>query len=87
MDDTTARVIGGVFIAVCSALGDEAANLAHDVLYGFAENADLPQQDRRVYAAIADAASRDIDEVAAENARFAWLEAKPRLHVVGGTAA
>jgi hypothetical protein len=87
MDNSIARIIGGCFIALCSALGEDAAQAAHDVLFGFADNKDFRPEDRRIYRLIADAASRPVDELRAENARFAWLEANPRpaLRVVGGT--
>jgi hypothetical protein len=38
MDDATARVIGGIYIALCSALSEEGVRLANDVLFGFAES-------------------------------------------------
>jgi hypothetical protein len=87
MDNSIARIVGGLYIALCSALGEDTAQAAHDVLYGFADNPDFCPEDRRIYKLIADAASRPVDELRAENDRYAWLEANPRpnLRVVGGT--
>jgi hypothetical protein len=88
MDNSTARIIGGCFIALCSALSEEVAQAATDVLHHWADNPEFHPEDRRVYQCIANAASRDFDKLRAELDRFAWLEANPRpaLRVVGGTA-
>lgn len=82
MDNETARIIGGMYIAITNALSEEGAQVAHDCLYGFADNPNLRPEDRRIYQLIADAASRDVETLRAENA---WLD-RPRLRVVGGTA-
>ena len=88
MDNSTARIIGGCFIALCSALGEEVARAASDTLYRWADSPDFRPDDRRIYGLIADAASRPVEELREENDRFDWLEANPRpnLRVVGGTA-
>jgi hypothetical protein len=88
MDNSTARIIGGCFIALLSALGDDIAKAATDCLHSWANNPDFHPEDRHIYGCIAHAASRDFDKLRTENARFDWLEANPRpnLRVVGGTA-
>jgi hypothetical protein len=68
MDNSNARVMGGIFIALCSALSPEGIEMANDVLWGFANNPNVCPEDRRVYEAIAHSASTDIEEIAAENA-------------------
>jgi hypothetical protein len=41
--DTLLRLIGGIYFAICDALGEEGAALANESLYAFAsENADAP---------------------------------------------
>jgi hypothetical protein len=80
MDNATARIIGGVYIAICTAMTDESAKLAHDVLFGFADNPEIRPEDRRVYRLIAESATRPVDELEEENAR-------PRFEVITGGAA
>ena len=65
MDTIAARSLGGVFIALCNALNTEAVQIACDTLRGF-QNPDTRPEDRFIYRTIADAASRPIDELAAE---------------------
>lgn len=76
------RIVGGIYIAISRALGDEAANVAHDVLRGFAENPDLQSEDRRVYACIVSAASGDPEALRTENARLDALASGPNLRLV-----
>jgi hypothetical protein len=49
MDNSIARIIGGMYFALCSALGEDIAQVAHDVLFGFADNPDLRPEDRHIY--------------------------------------
>jgi hypothetical protein len=88
MDNATARIIGGCFIALCSALGPDVATAATDVLHRWADNPEFHPEDRRVYKCIAESANPDIDKLRADLDHFTWLEANPRptLRVVGGTA-
>jgi hypothetical protein len=75
MDNATARVMGGVYLALCTALSEEGARLAHDVLYGLADSPLIRREDARIYRLIAGCASGDIGEPEAE---------LPRLRIVGG---
>ena len=51
------RLLGGLYIAVTTAMREEAAEIAHEVLFRFADNPDLRPEDRRVYRLIALSAS------------------------------
>jgi hypothetical protein len=86
MDNATARVMGGIYIALCTALSPEGVEIACDTLRGFADNPDTRPEDRIIYKIIADTATRPADEVKAENEHF---EQRHRLCVIegGGNAA
>src|SRR6516164_6799812 len=66
MNNETARVMGGIYIAICSALSPEGVEMANDVLFGFANNPEVRPEDRRIYGLIAEAAGRPIEELRAE---------------------
>ena len=38
MNDTTIRVIGGLYVALCSALSDQGVELANDLLFRLADD-------------------------------------------------
>jgi hypothetical protein len=67
MNDETARVMGGIFVALCSALSPEGAEMANDVLFGFANSPNVRPEDQRIYRAIVDCATRPIDDLGEEN--------------------
>jgi hypothetical protein len=68
MDNSTARIIGGCFIALLSALGDDIAKAATDCLHSWANNPDFRPEDRRIYGCIADAASGTLTNYAPNSA-------------------
>jgi hypothetical protein len=74
MDNATARVMGGIYIALCAALSDEGARLANDVLFGLADSSIINPADARIYRLIAESASTQSDE-------------RPRFEVITGGAA
>jgi len=67
MDNATARVMGGIYIALCSALSPEGVEMANDVLFGFANNPSVRPEDRHIYQAIAHGARSDSEELTEEN--------------------
>ena len=81
MNDETARVMGGIYIALCTALSPEGVEIACDTLRGFADNPDTRPEDRIIYKTIADAATRPTDEPKAEIEQF---EPQPRFAVIEG---
>ena len=85
MDIIAARSLGGVFIALCTALSPKGAEIACDTLRGFADNPDTRPEDRFIYKTIANAASRPIDELAQEVEQFE--NERPRFEVITGGAA
>jgi hypothetical protein len=56
------RCLGGIYISLCSALTEEAAELAHEHLRQLSESPLSRPEDQRVYGAIVDCATRPIDE-------------------------
>jgi len=56
------RCLGGIYISLCSALTDEGAQLAHEHLRQLGESPLIRPEDRRVYRAILDCATRPIIE-------------------------
>jgi hypothetical protein len=80
MDNATARVLGGIYIALCSALSEEGVRLSNDVLYGFADSPHVRPEDQRIYRAIANCASTPIEELRAEDEP---RNKRPHLSVVG----
>jgi hypothetical protein len=74
MDNATARVMGGIYIALLAAVSDEGARLANDVLYGLADSPIINPVDARIYKLIADSASQEASE-------------RPQLELVTGGAA
>jgi hypothetical protein len=84
MDNQCGRIIGGIYIALSSALSEESAQAAHDVLHSLGESPLIRPEDRRIYNMIVDAATRDIDELKAENEK---VERQPRFEVITGGAA
>jgi hypothetical protein len=59
MNDSTIRVIGGIYFALCSALSEQGVDLANDVLFGLAEDPQTEASDAFVYRSIAESASGD----------------------------
>ena len=57
MDDTTIRVIGGLYIALCSALSDQGVELANDVLFRLADDPQTEESDAFAYRVIAKSTS------------------------------
>jgi hypothetical protein len=57
MDDQTARVIGGIYIAFSSALTDEGARLVHDTLLGIADHPHTSADDQQIYRTLVDCAT------------------------------
>ena len=57
MDNATARVIGGIYMALSAALSSEGKRLANDVLFDLAESPNVNGNDARIYRAIAETAS------------------------------
>jgi hypothetical protein len=80
MDNQCGRIIGGIYIALSSALSEEAAQAAHDVLFSLSESPLIRPEDQRIYKMIVSAATGDIDELNAEIER-------PRFEVITGGAA
>jgi hypothetical protein len=80
MNNETARVMGGIYIALCSALSPEGVEMANDVLFGFANNPNVRPEDRRIYEAIAHTASGNPEELAEENEQTE----RPRFSVING---
>ena len=79
MNDATARVVGGIYFAIRSALSTEGARLADHILFGLADNPSIRPEDQRIYRAIADSASKSPEELEERPSR-------PFLYLVGGTA-
>lgn len=73
------RCLGGMYVALCSALTDEGAELAHEHLRQLSESPLIRPEDRRVYQAIFDCAARPIDNDIAQQ--------RPRFEVIQGGAA
>lgn len=59
MNDTTIRVIGGLYIALCAALSDQGVELANDILFRLADDPQTEEPDAFVYRAIAQSTSGD----------------------------
>jgi hypothetical protein len=53
MDHATARIMGGLYLALCEGLSDEGVALANDCLYQLADNS--PPEDARILRTIANA--------------------------------
>jgi hypothetical protein len=79
MDNSTARILGGIYIAVCAGMSEQAAALSHDVLFGLADSPNVCPEDQRIYRAIAECASRDSDDRADDEPR----NKRPHLSVIG----
>jgi hypothetical protein len=58
--NTLGRLLGGIYIALKSAMPEECAAIAHEILFSFSESPDVRPEDRRVYAAIFDCTNRRI---------------------------
>lgn len=77
------RVCAGVYIALTGALSEDAAALAHQVMFDLAESPDLRPDERKIYYLIARNATVSLDELETE-----VKAARRGLHVVqGGNAA
>jgi len=76
------RCLGGIYISLCSALTDEGARLAHEHLHQLSESPLIRPEDRRVYRAIVDCATRPIDDSVEEDE-----QPRPRLEIIQGGAA
>jgi hypothetical protein len=74
MDNATARVVGGIYIALLAAVSDEGARLANDVLFGLAGSPIINPVEARIYRLIAESASAESNE-------------RPQLEVITGGAA
>jgi hypothetical protein len=82
--NATRRVLGGVCLALGSAMSKEAVEKFADTLYQFAENPIGDDEDRYIYQTIANSLVGDVDELAAETER---LERGRRFSVITGGAA
>jgi hypothetical protein len=58
--DAMGRCLGGIYVSLCSALTDEGAQLAHEHLYQLSDSPLIRPEDRHVYRAIFDCATRPI---------------------------
>lgn len=77
------RCLGGIYISLCSALTDEAAQLAHETMHQLSESPLIRPEDQQVYRAIFDCATRPLEEVEDEEDKQ-----RPRFEVInGGNAA
>jgi hypothetical protein len=54
------KVIGGIYIALSSALSDEGLALANGVLYRIANDPRTPPKEAHIYNAIADSVGVDV---------------------------
>ena len=59
MNDSTVRVLGGLYIALCSALSDQGVELANDILFRLADDPQTEEPDAFVYRVLAQSASGD----------------------------
>ena len=59
MDQSTARVIGGLYLALCQGLSDQGVALANDLLYTLADRS--PAEDARIFRLIANASVNGAD--------------------------
>jgi hypothetical protein len=84
MNNDTARVVGGIYIALCTALSPEGVGIACNTLRVFANNPDVRAEDRRIYGLIAEGVDRPVDELKAEIEQF---ERQSRFEVITGGAA
>jgi hypothetical protein len=59
MNDTTIRIMGGIYFALCSALSDQGVELANDILSRLADDPQTAAPEVFVYRLIAQSASRE----------------------------
>ena len=78
------RCLGGIYIALCSALTDEGAQLAHEHLRQLSESPHIRPQDRRVYQIIFDCATRPIDQAEEVYANELANQRRHRLQIIEG---
>lgn len=87
LDKETALALGGVFMAICRALGDDGAQIARDTLSRFAENPTINSMAaRNTWAMIVDSARLTQAEAEAENAELD-ATSRPQLRLIIGGAA
>jgi hypothetical protein len=84
MENMIGRLLGGIYIALKSALPDENAEIAHEILFRFSENPEVRPEDRRIYRLIAQSASRPTEEIVAENEEFDRQQSHPQLKIING---
>jgi hypothetical protein len=70
----TARIIGGIYFALCAGLSDEGVRLANDILFNIADDPQTKPTDARVLRAIAECASSNQTE-------------RPHLELIAGGSA
>jgi hypothetical protein len=54
MNECTARIIGGIYFAICAGLSDEQAACANAILRDFADNPKINPCDRAIYRLISE---------------------------------
>jgi hypothetical protein len=54
MNECTARIIGGIYFAICAGLSDDQAASANAILRDFANNPKINPCDRAIYRLIAE---------------------------------
>ena len=59
MNDTTIRIVGGLYIALCAGLSDQGVELANDILFRLADDPQTEEPDAFAYRVIAQSASVD----------------------------
>ena len=83
MDRDTARIIGGLYYAITSALPRETAEQIHQIVLGY-DNPHNSPREREYFRALAETVLEPLDDVVIESAR----ERRNRFRVtVGGNAA
>lgn len=80
--NATRRALGGVCLALCSALSLEGVEKFADSLYRFADNPSNDDEDQRIYLVIANSLVGDVDELAGETER---LKRSRRFEVIQGS--
>ena len=79
--NATRRALGGVSLALCSALSQEGVERFADGLYRLADDPGNDDEDRSIYLVIANALVGDVDELAADTER---LERGRRFSIIQG---
>jgi len=83
MDRHTARIVGGLYYAITSALPRETAEQIHQIVLGY-DNPQNSPQEREYFRALAETVRGPLDDVAIDSAR----ERRNSFRVIyGGNAA